>query len=157
MPPAATTPEPDYYTTAEDEVDFWSKFRQSAVSRSNDTALPDGFPNSLASPLVWDGADMARREDEWVLLLDGSETESIAQGLEHFRGRYLKTVGFLALHAAYFETVRSSDPPDGHHTRHISPTVSFAGETRRHFSRMLQRPRLLRSEGTRSRALLGRG
>ena len=50
------------------------------------TALPDGFPKVLDSPLVWEGDDW-KEEKEWVYELSVSHIKEIDDALKHFRGK----------------------------------------------------------------------
>lgn len=50
------------------------------------SALPDGFPKVLDSPLVWEGQDW-EEEKEWVYELNASEVKEIDDALKHFHGK----------------------------------------------------------------------
>jgi hypothetical protein len=52
------------------------------------TALPDGFPNKLDSPLVWEGKDW-KDEKEWMYELKASEIKEIDDAVKRFRGEWL--------------------------------------------------------------------
>jgi hypothetical protein len=47
--------------------------------------LPDGFPQKLISPLVWEGKDW-KDESQWVYNLSQEQLEEIDQALRHFKG-----------------------------------------------------------------------
>lgn len=51
------------------------------------TALPDGFPKVLTSPLVWEGKDW-KDEKQWVYELNASELKEIDEAVKHFHGEY---------------------------------------------------------------------
>jgi hypothetical protein len=51
------------------------------------TALPDGFPGQLFSPLVWEGKDVEGRSD-WIFELNESQLDEIDQALQKFKCRY---------------------------------------------------------------------
>lgn len=49
------------------------------------TALPEGFPKKVDSPLVWAGKDW-KEEKEWVYELNATELKEIDDAVKHFRG-----------------------------------------------------------------------
>jgi len=49
-----------------------------------DTSLPPGFPASLDSDLVWDGAEIQEKYN-WTYELDAEELEDIENALRHFK------------------------------------------------------------------------
>ncbi|PYH94060.1 TfdA family oxidoreductase [Aspergillus ellipticus CBS 707.79] len=50
--------------------------------------LPAGFPAQLDSPLVWDGAEIEKRDD-WFYQLDDAQLDEIDQGLQEFKSKSL--------------------------------------------------------------------
>jgi len=52
-----------------------------------DTALPEGFPQKLDSPLVWEGKDW-KDEREWVYQLKAAEIQEIGDAVKYFHGEY---------------------------------------------------------------------
>ena len=57
------------------------------------TALPDGFPKVLNSPLVWEGRDW-KDEKQWVYELNASELKEIGDAVKHFHGIYQMSLFF---------------------------------------------------------------
>jgi hypothetical protein len=49
------------------------------------TALPEGFPKTLNSPLVWEGTDW-KDEKQWVYELSAAELKEIDDAVKHFHG-----------------------------------------------------------------------
>ena len=49
------------------------------------TPLPEGFPQVLESPLVWEGKDW-KDESQWTYNLSEAELKEIDAALKHFRG-----------------------------------------------------------------------
>lgn len=47
------------------------------------TALPEGFPKVLDSPLVWEGKDWTD-ESQWTYVLNDDQLQEIDSGLKHF-------------------------------------------------------------------------
>lgn len=50
------------------------------------TALPEGFPEQLKSPLVWEGKDW-KDEKEWVYELTEADVKEVDDALKHFHGK----------------------------------------------------------------------
>jgi hypothetical protein len=50
-----------------------------------DVPLPEGFPEKLDSPLVWEGKDW-KDEKEWVYDLSTDQLEEIDSAVKHFHG-----------------------------------------------------------------------
>ena len=48
--------------------------------------LPEGFPQKLESPLVWEGKDW-ENESQWVYNLSPAELKEIDEAVRHFHGR----------------------------------------------------------------------
>lgn len=67
--------------------DKWKK-RTEGRLRENPSllseTLPEGFPEKLESPLVWEGKDWTS-EEQWVYNLSKEELEEIDAALKHFR------------------------------------------------------------------------
>lgn len=55
--------------------------------RSPSASLPDGFPEKLSSPLVWDGKDFTE-EEEWTFSLNEAQLEEIHNALNYFKCKY---------------------------------------------------------------------
>lgn len=51
------------------------------------TALPEGFPKKLDSPLVWQGSDW-KNEQEWVYNLNTEQLKEIDDAVKHFKSQY---------------------------------------------------------------------
>lgn len=49
------------------------------------TTLPEGFPQKLDSPLVWDGKDVEQRDD-WIYQLSDDQLNEIDSALKSFKG-----------------------------------------------------------------------
>lgn len=49
------------------------------------TPLPADFPAKLESPLVWEGKDFTKGEQEWVYALSGDELKEVDDALKHFK------------------------------------------------------------------------
>jgi hypothetical protein len=47
------------------------------------SAVPEGFPKQLDSPLVWQSEDW-KNETEWVYQLNGAEIKEISDAVKHF-------------------------------------------------------------------------
>jgi hypothetical protein len=47
--------------------------------------LPEGFPEKLVSPLVWEGKDW-QDESQWVYNLSQEQLDEIDHALHHFKG-----------------------------------------------------------------------
>ncbi|GAB1205260.1 hypothetical protein APSETT445_003933 [Aspergillus pseudonomiae] len=52
------------------------------------TTLPDGFPQKLESPLVWEGKDVEKRDD-WIYKLNDAQREEIDAALKSFQAQNL--------------------------------------------------------------------
>ncbi|GMF80405.1 unnamed protein product [Aspergillus oryzae] len=60
------------------------KARRQATEQLSKT-LPDGFPQKLDSPLVWEGKDVEKRDD-WIYRLNDAHREEIDAALKSFQG-----------------------------------------------------------------------
>lgn len=49
------------------------------------TPLPEGFPQKLESPLVWEGKDY-KDDSQWVYDLSPAELKEIDEAVHHFHG-----------------------------------------------------------------------
>ncbi|KAF9522696.1 hypothetical protein CPB83DRAFT_864089 [Crepidotus variabilis] len=58
------------------------------------TALPEGFPAQLDSPLVWEGKDW-KDEKEWVYELTGEDVKEVDDALKHFH-TLDRPIGFVS-------------------------------------------------------------
>ncbi|RDB25525.1 hypothetical protein Hypma_006210 [Hypsizygus marmoreus] len=67
------------------------------------TPLPEGFPKSLDSPLVWQGSDW-KEEKEWVYELNADQLKEIDDALKHFRGLD-KPLGYISTETFPLPTV----------------------------------------------------
>lgn len=54
------------------------------------TALPEGFPSQLDSPLVWEGKDWDS-EKQWVYELSAAQLKEIDDAVHHFHGAFLSS------------------------------------------------------------------
>lgn len=50
-------------------------------------AVPQGFPQRLESPLVWEADDF--KPDEWVVVLSDSDILEVDSAIEKFKGIYI--------------------------------------------------------------------
>jgi hypothetical protein len=57
--------------------------------------LPEGFPKSIESSLVWTGAEMEKKRDEWCLVLRKEDIESLENALRHFDSKSISRNGCL--------------------------------------------------------------
>lgn len=69
-----------YYPTEADGL----KFRVLGTTQGH--MLPDGFPNSLDSPLAWTKSQMQAQEKDWLIHLSFEELKSIDDALREFQG-----------------------------------------------------------------------
>lgn len=51
------------------------------------TPLPEGFPQKLDSPLVWEGKDW-KNESQWVYNLNAADLKEIDEAVHHFHGNH---------------------------------------------------------------------
>lgn len=74
----------------------YEKYKARSIRRKETetlpTTLPDGFPQKLDSPLVWEGKDVEKRDD-WLYHLSDAELDEIDAALQHFKCMFL-TVWF---------------------------------------------------------------
>lgn len=75
-----------------DWVKYQARSRQRKETESLQTSLPAEFPQKLVSPLVWEGKDIAKRDD-WIYQLSGDQLDEIDAALKSFKG---KTVSVLS-------------------------------------------------------------
>jgi hypothetical protein len=67
-----------------DQAKFQSRTERLKAQRPPNPTLPDGFPQELSSPLVWEGKDF-RDEKEWTFSLNGTHLEEIHKAVLHFK------------------------------------------------------------------------
>lgn len=48
------------------------------------TAVPQGFPQRLSSPLAWNGKDFEKSSD-WIVELEDFQLDEIEKALQHFK------------------------------------------------------------------------
>jgi hypothetical protein len=60
------------------------------------TALPEGFPTKLSSPLVWEGKDW-KGEEQWVYELTATHLDEISAAVKHFHGMWIALCSRLRL------------------------------------------------------------
>ncbi|KAH6662143.1 hypothetical protein B0J14DRAFT_496316 [Halenospora varia] len=73
-----------YYPTEADGL----KFRVLGTTQGH--TLPDGFPNSLDSPLAWTKSQMQAQENDWLIHLSFEELKSIDDALRGFQASSLE-------------------------------------------------------------------
>ena len=56
------------------------------------TPLPEGFPQKLEGPLVWEGKDW-KSESQWVYDLSPAELKEIDDAVHHFNGKLTPLTG----------------------------------------------------------------
>jgi hypothetical protein len=67
-----------------------AKYRARTTRRLTDNPdlanvpLPDGFPQKVEGPIVWEGKDWTG-EEQWVYDLSDAELEEISNALTHFK------------------------------------------------------------------------
>lgn len=67
-----------------DLANFHSRSERLKQQRSPNQTLPDGFPQELTSPLVWEGKDFTN-EKEWTFSLTETQLQEINNALIHFK------------------------------------------------------------------------
>jgi hypothetical protein len=70
-------------------VKYQARTNQRKETESLQTSLPAGFPQKLASPLVWEGKDIETRSD-WIYKLSDEQLDEIDAGLKSFKGKSLE-------------------------------------------------------------------
>jgi hypothetical protein len=60
------------------------------------TPLPEGFPERVDGPIVWEGKDW-KDEDQWVYHLSQAELKEINDALTHFNGEFLSSATWILL------------------------------------------------------------
>jgi hypothetical protein len=63
---------------------YQARTRQRLETEKLEKALPDGFPEKLESPLVWDATSF--NGEEWVYKLNIQELQEIDRALHSFKG-----------------------------------------------------------------------
>lgn len=61
--------------------------RRRKATESLPRRVPEGFPEQLSSPLVWEGKDVEQRED-WIFRLNDDQLDEIDAALKGFKGGY---------------------------------------------------------------------
>lgn len=49
--------------------------------------VPDGFPSRYTGERVWTGAEMADRQDEWIIQLSEQDLNFVHEALHHFQSK----------------------------------------------------------------------
>lgn len=82
----STQPDIQYYPD-------YDKYKNRTLRRKETEALqttvPDGFPQELISPLVWEGKDIEKRGD-WIYQLSDAQLDEIDATLKSFKGMLLR-------------------------------------------------------------------
>ena len=88
---AMAAPQPDisYHPNAEQYKARTARRLAENPSLANST-LPEGFPQKVESPLVWEGKDF-KDEKEWVYELNPGQLVEIDDAVKHFRCEYAFT------------------------------------------------------------------
>lgn len=49
--------------------------------------VPDGFPSRYTGERVWTGAEMADKQDEWIIHLSEKDLNCVHEALRHFQSK----------------------------------------------------------------------
>lgn len=66
---------------------YTDRSRRRKATESLPRRVPEGFPEQLSSPLVWEGKDVEQRED-WIFRLNDDQLDEIDAALKGFKGGY---------------------------------------------------------------------
>ncbi|KAJ6109402.1 hypothetical protein N7486_001637 [Penicillium sp. IBT 16267x] len=78
-----------------DWVKYQARSRQRKETESLQTSLPEGFPQRLVSPLVWEGKDIEKRND-WIYQLSDVQLDEIDAALKSFKAVAIsKPLGYI--------------------------------------------------------------
>ena len=59
---------------------------QHSSPKQEKTGVPQGFPAYIESPLAWEGREMQKKEEEWMVKLSLDDVNSIEKTLANFKG-----------------------------------------------------------------------
>ena len=69
-----------YYPATSDAVRFWSLDKDKNV----DSEVPQGFPAHIDAPMVWQGSDMEKQSDAWIVLLSEADVLALEGAMREF-------------------------------------------------------------------------
>ena len=98
---AAPQPDISYHPNAEQYKARTARRLAENPSLANST-LPEGFPQKVESPLVWEGKDF-KDEKEWVYELNPGQLVEIDDAVKHFRCEYAFTRTLLRPEYCYLK------------------------------------------------------
>ena len=81
--PRPKQPDIQYHPSYENFIQRRSR-RLAENPKLAEVPLPDGFPQEVSGPIVWEGKDW-KSEGQWVYKLSGDELKEIDDALEHFK------------------------------------------------------------------------
>lgn len=99
-PPASAYPWSQPDITYHPDREKWQKRTTQRLSEDPNlisVPLPEGFPNEIDSPLVWEGKDW-KNEAQWVFTLSREHLREIDDAVKHFHGEFLLHSNFLFNH-----------------------------------------------------------
>lgn len=77
-----TQPDIEYHP---DWVKYQARSQRRKETESLQTTLPEGFPQKLVSPLVWEGKDIEKSSD-WIYKLSDVQLDEVDAALKSFKG-----------------------------------------------------------------------
>ena len=77
---------PSYHPTTSDALRFWSLREDNNVHAE----VPRGFPARIDAPMVWQGSDMERQSEAWVVLLSEAEIIALEGAMHDFQSTVRK-------------------------------------------------------------------
>lgn len=69
-----------YYPAAGDALRFWSLRKDKNVH----SEIPWGFPAHIDAPMVWQGSDMEKQSDAWIVLLSEADVLALEGAMDDF-------------------------------------------------------------------------
>ena len=77
-----------YYPTTGDNLRFWSL----QEDRNIHSKVPQGFPEHLDGPMVWQGSDMESQSDAWIVLLSEADVLALETAMREFKSLVIQFV-----------------------------------------------------------------
>ena len=77
-----------YYPTTGDALRFWS-LRE---DKSFHSKVPQGFPEHVDGPMVWQGSDMEPQSDAWIVHLSEADVLALEAAMHEFKSLFIASV-----------------------------------------------------------------